>query len=68
MTERRIKTKAEVAGGEEVPVVGVSGVRIARICPAKDCMWRTFGDPKAKCPEHGRGADQANKSYFGQPT
>ena len=45
-------------------------VRIARVCPnltAKvPCNWREFGDPKAVCPDHGRGVDQAKASGLGQ--
>ena len=44
------------------------GLRVARVCPKDDCNWREFGNPQAKCPEHGRGADQKNHWYFGRPT
>lgn len=39
--------------------------RQARICPQheKGCNWRSFGEPDAVCPEHGRGVDQADKVY-----
>lgn len=41
------------------------GPRHARVCPHKDgCMWRRFGDPKAVCPEHRRGVDQADRPYM----
>jgi hypothetical protein len=41
------------------------GPRLARVCPTKDCSprWRSFGDPKAVCPEHKRGVDQADVPY-----
>ena len=39
--------------------------RHARVCPAKDCNWRSFGDPDARCPEHRRSVPQEDKPYGG---
>lgn len=47
------------------------GPRHARVCvPPKgvECFWRSFGDPTARCPEHGKGQDQPDKRYFGVKT
>jgi len=41
-------------------------MRIARVCPTKECDWRQFSDPTAVCPEHGRGIFQPNRPYLGR--
>lgn len=62
----RITGMSDDEGGRVVLMAG--GVRIARTCPAKDCTWREFGKPEAKCPEHHRGETETNRPYFGKPT
>ncbi len=39
------------------------GPRLARTCPKDDCDWRSFGEPDAVCPEHGKGQDQPDHPY-----
>lgn len=41
--------------------------RCCRYCPTKDCTWREFSDPSAKCPEHGKGETEENRPYLGRP-
>jgi len=44
--------------------------RDCRVCPTRDktnCNWRQFGDPEAKCPEHGKGVKDPDRPYVRPP-
>lgn len=47
--------------GDIAPYVTIG--RLARVCPEKDCFWRSFGDADAKCPTHGRAIPQPDRPY-----
>lgn len=52
------------SNGHRVTLLNM-GPRHARTCPVEKCSprWRSFGEPKAVCPEHHRGVDQPDAIY-----
>lgn len=42
-------------------------MRIAIFCTREGCMWRSFDNPDARCPDHPReSAVQRNRPYMGR--
>lgn len=53
----------QYSDGTWQPAIVIRDQRIARTCPKDDCNWRSFGEPDATCPEHGKGQDQPDHPY-----
>lgn len=63
------KQRAEHLAALEVHKLNVKpGRRVAMVCPADGCTFRSFGDLEWTCPTHARAVRQVNRPYLGQPT